>query len=208
MSIYPDRRHEIMWWFDYEMDGVYFQEVKPFWDQQGLDEATEDLADYKRHKGRSRKMRERGGDNTLALSVAAAEKLARQKQKLAKPPEPQEPIEPGVLFNTIIQAAREAAPQGWEALAIDGEVKPTERDGRMLTEVSADFQARMPDGSLRTIHVPTPIAAMNALSHLQKSYSGKDGAPWQRIRIFYSEKNNGNVRCVFDQPGLWAGEDY
>jgi hypothetical protein len=48
---------------------------------------------------------------------------------------------------------------------------------------------------------------MNALSHLQKHYPDKNGAPWQRIRIFCSDKANGSVRCVFDQPGLWAGED-
>jgi hypothetical protein len=159
-------------------------------------DAEIELAEYMEYKGRSRKMR-----GVLPET---------REEPFAQPPTPTyEPLSWTVpdLFQAIVDTLVGAAPDGWTKLVIDGQVwVETDASGRALNNVSADFQVQMADGSVRQIHPEQPIAAMNALTLLQKQLPNLEGKPWRHLRVSFDKAVPGQVAYEFDRAGLWRPE--
>lgn len=123
--------------------------LKSYLSQQEFNDAVDDFSDYMKHKGRSKRWRETSGkgpskysekDRTAAAEMTILTSLVGAEQ----------PLTPGKLIGSIANITMEASPDGWETLAIGGEVKTvSDANGKHLTEISADFQALMVDGTLQ-----------------------------------------------------------
>ena len=193
MSIFPDRTVELAWSFDAEVDKLQLQEAKKYMSKEEIAEAEVELAEYFEFKGRSRRMR----------------RVEPESKEMPPPPSPASvnaPISWTVpeLFQAIVNTLVGAAPDGWTKLVIDGQVwVETDASGRALNNVSADFQAQMADGSVRKINPEQPIAAMNALTLLQKQLPNLEGKSWRRLRVSFDNAVPKQVAYEFDQAGLW-----
>ena len=205
LTVFPDRHHVIDWCFDSNLGEDDLDSLKSYLDEKEFREAADDLADYKAHKGRSKKWREKFGGDQAEAVLGTNGDLPKSSSPFPFEAAPED-FSPKVLFGTIFNTLIESAPTGWDALAIDGEVKTVADDsGKQLTDISADFQVRLSDGTVRTISPARAIAAMNALKLLKETLVKDDGTSWKRIRIVYSSRMKGSAECVFDQPGRWTG---
>ena len=198
MTIFPDRRVEMAWSFDPEIDRVALEKAKQYMTLEEIDDAVAKLDEYMQHKGRTRKMRKSHGEIKGEASVPTS----------APSPVPQpEPLNVPDLFKEILVTALDAAPEGWSKVVIDGQVwVEPDASGRSLNNVSADFQAQMADGSVRQINPPQPIGAMNALTRLQKELPNLEGKPWRHLRIAFDNGGPEQIAYWFDQGGTWRPE--
>lgn len=196
MAVLLDRSVEMKWFFDAEMDRVSFENAMQYMTPEEISEAEVELAEYMQHKGRSRRIR-----RDLA-------KIQEETPAPAPAPAPElQPWSIPELFQAIVSSTTGAAPDGWRKVVVDGEVwVEPDASGRALNNVSADFQALMADGSVRQIHPQQPMAAMNALTLLQKQLHNDEGKPWRRLRIEFDSAAPEKVDYEFDQAGLWRPE--
>lgn len=206
MTIFPDRRVEMAWSFDSEMDRLELEKAKKYMTQEEIDDAVAKLDEYMQHKGRTRKIRksprEIKGEAPAPVPVPVP-----VPAPVPAPATQSGPLNVPDLFKEILVTALNAAPAGWSKLVIDGQVwVETDASGRALNNVSADFQAQMADGSVRQINPPQPIGAMNAFTRLQKELPNLEGKPWRHLRIAFDNGGPEQIAYWFDQGGTWRPE--
>lgn len=196
LTVFPDRRLSMAWSFDGEMDRLELEKTKKYLNKEEVVEAELELAEYLEHKGRSRKLRVVASEPQAEVSNPSPV-LANESVSWSIPE----------LFQAIVNTATDAAPKGWTKVAIDGQVwVDTDASGRALNNVAADFQAQMPDGTVSQINPQQPIAAMNALTLLNKQLRNHEGEPWRRLRVVFESTGPRQVAYDFDQEGLWRPE--
>jgi hypothetical protein len=192
MTIFPDRSVDLAWSFDAEVDKLQLEEAKKYMSEEEISEAEAELAEYFEFKGRSRRMR-RVEPESKEMPPAPLPGSTNESSSWSVPE----------LFQAIVDTLVGAAPDGWTKLVIDGQVwVETDASGRALNNVSADFQAQMADGSVRQINPQQPIAAMNALTLLQKQLPNFEGKPWRHLRVSFDNAVPEQVAYEFDQAGL------
>lgn len=204
LTVYADGRAQVEWENDPQLSDRKLEEIRSGVRPDELPLQLKTLADYKANKNRTYRMRglDSDGNPKDDADASAGEKdKPEQNTPGAASDSPPPGMSPGALFGAIVNETQAAAPEGWAQLIIDGEVW-TEPDstGQPITEISADFWARMADGRLRQVTVANVIAPMNALKYLQGCWFKDDGTPWRRIRISYSPGAS-SVDLAYDQSG-------
>lgn len=205
LTIAADGRPTYEWVFDREREIEDFERIKPYLNEDELAETVREFEYFLAHKGSEWRLTPEGKEATKERWQA--EEQALQAEAEAER-EARAAASPAALLEVVGDAMRQSAPDGWVRLVFDGAVlEGVDVNGAVGTEVQADFQAGMPDGSRVTFVVDSPMEAMNALMKLRQNMLKDDGTHWTRIRIIiHRQSDTGTTNWLFDPEGGWQGE--